>query len=59
MMLTMLNGYKTYIVGCLSVIYAVIGVYLGQFDMNHAAEIVMAALGGMALRHGISGAPSQ
>lgn len=50
----MLNGYKTYIVCAVAIIYAVAGLYLGNLDFNSAAQMVLAALGAAGLRRGIS-----
>lgn len=50
----MLNGWKTYIVAAAAIVYAGYGVFTGQFDANHALEIVFGAAGLGALRHGVS-----
>lgn len=53
-MLAKLNGYKTYIVCALAVIYAATGFFSGNLDANTAMQVVLAALGAAGLRHGIA-----
>ncbi len=50
----MLNGYKSYILAALGVIYAISGFFTGHIDANTAFEIVGGSLGLAALRHGVS-----
>ena len=49
-----LNGYKTYIVAAVAVIYAVSGFFTGHLDANTAIETVLTALGAASLRHGMT-----
>lgn len=48
-----LSGKKTYIIAGLTLIYAVIGVVLGQFDTNAAIQLVLASGAIAALRAAI------
>lgn len=50
----MLNGYKTYIVCLVAIIYGVSGFFTGNLDANAAIQIVLTALTGAGIRHGIS-----
>ena len=50
----MLNGYKTYILAGLALVYAISGFFTGHIDANTAVETVFAALGAASLRHGIA-----
>lgn len=38
-----LNGNKTYLVAAGTVVFSVLGVALGQFDVQHAVELVLSA----------------
>lgn len=49
-----LDGKKTYVLAALAIVYAVAAVALGKLSGNEAVEVIFAALGGAALRHGIS-----
>jgi len=53
-MLKNIDGYKTYIIASLTIVYAVIGVGLGFHDHSAAVEMILAALGLSTLRHGVS-----
>lgn len=53
-MLTKLNGYKTYALALLGIIYAVSGFFTGHIDANTAFELVLGSGGLATLRHGIS-----
>jgi len=48
-----IKGKKTYILGVLSIVYAIAGVILGKHDYNTAADIIQTALVSMTIRHGI------
>jgi hypothetical protein len=48
-----LSGKKTYIVAAVAVAYALVVVGWQGGDWGHAQEIVLAALGGSALRAGV------
>lgn len=48
------DGYKTYAVALVALGYAVFGVLYGAHDPNTAMQIILAALGGAALRDGIA-----
>jgi hypothetical protein len=50
----MLSGFKTYIVGSVGVVFAIIGVLMGFIDTVQAGEIFLASLGLMTLRAGIA-----
>jgi len=47
------SGKKTYIIGGLSIVYAIAGVILGKHDYNTAASLIETALVSMTIRHGI------
>lgn len=47
------DGKKTYAVVAAAIIYAVLGVALGQISVDEAVKIILAALGGAAIRHAI------
>lgn len=49
-----IDGYKTYIIAAVAIGYAFFGLLYGAHDANAAMQIVLAALGGAALRNGIS-----
>ena len=49
----MLEGYKTYSVVVVALVYAVVGVYGGYIDGTTAAQVVLAALGAAGLRNAI------
>jgi uncharacterized membrane protein len=49
-----LKGYKTYILGTLAIVYAIIGFALGFFDSVTALGIIFAGLTAMGLRNGIT-----
>lgn len=48
-----LQGKKTYIIAVLTVIYAILGVILGKFDINTAIGLVLGAGGLAALRNAV------
>jgi len=50
-----LKGRKTYIVGLVTILYALSGWWTGHLSSKDATDTILAALGGMSLRHGISG----
>lgn len=52
-MLSKLNGYKTYAIAVLTLVYAISGYLLGNIDTETAVQLVIAALGLSALRHSI------
>lgn len=52
--MTFLAGKKTYILGCLGILYAIIGFSLGYFDSVTALGIIFASLTAMGLRNGIT-----
>lgn len=49
-----MSGYKTYIVGAASIVFALIGLFLGQLDGNAALQLIMSGAGMLALRHAIT-----
>lgn len=58
-MLTTLNGYKTYAIAILGVIYAVSGFLTGHMDANTALELIGSSGAIASLRHAIDkGTPS-
>lgn len=52
--MTKLQGYKTYILMALGVLYAISGFFTGHVDANTAFEIIGGSLGLGTLRHAIS-----
>jgi hypothetical protein len=50
--MTMLNGYKTYIVAGVTILYTAIQLWTGAIDGNTALFAILAALGLGGLRHG-------
>ncbi len=53
-MYNFLKGRKTYVVAALMIVYAAIGMVLGQIDQDSAVRLILEALGLSALRAGIS-----
>lgn len=53
-----LNGWKTYAISALTILYAAAGCALGQLDINTAVEMAFGAAGLGALRHGVTTASS-
>ena len=47
------NGNKTYLVAGLLILYAVIGVFIGQMEWGHALELILAGLGVFGFRSAI------
>lgn len=54
-----INGYKTYVLGVLGIVYAVAGFATGHMDANTALGIVWASLTAMAIRHGVTTSAQQ
>ena len=52
-MLKKVGGKKTYAVCVVAILYAIAGIWLGDLEIVHAGEIVLAALGAAGIRHGI------
>lgn len=52
--MSFMNGWKTYLVCAVAIIYAVSGILSGNLDGNTAVGIILAALGAAGLRHGIT-----
>jgi len=52
--MSVLNGWKTYAVAILTILYAAMGCALGQVDAATAIEMIFGAAGLGALRHGVS-----
>lgn len=50
----MMQGYKTYGISVVMVVYAITAALLGKIDPNHATEIILQALGLSALRGGVA-----
>ncbi len=50
----MFRGWKTYVVALLFVIYAVIGVVVGEVEMVEAGQLVLEGGGLAALRAGVA-----
>jgi len=50
-MLEKIDGFKTYIVASLAIVYAISGLVLGLHDQTTAIEMILAALGMSSLRH--------
>ncbi len=53
-MISSIQGYKTYILAALGVLYALSGFFTGNLDANTALSLGWAALGMAAIRHGVS-----
>lgn len=53
-MLSSLNGYKTYIVAAVTVVFALASWWAGTIDQSAAIAMILGALGLGGLRHGIS-----
>jgi len=53
-MIDWLKGKKTYLIAIGTIIYAVSGAATGQIDVQTAIQMILAALGGMTMRAGIS-----
>ena len=49
-----LAGYKTYIVGTLAVLGAIAGYLTGEESAQQTAQVVITAIMGMTVRHGVS-----
>ncbi len=50
----MLAGYKTYAIAALSVVYAIIGFYIGHLSADAALQIAQTGVLGATLRSGIA-----
>lgn len=48
-----LDGKKTYFIAAASILYAVLGVATHNLQLQDAIQVVLAALGGAAIRHSI------
>lgn len=48
------KGYKTYIIGTLTVLFGVAGYFTGNLDSHTAVGFVFGGLGVMGLRNGIT-----
>jgi hypothetical protein len=53
-MLDFLKGKKTYIIAIAAIAYAVLGVISGNMDSQAAIQVILAALGAMGIRNGIT-----
>jgi hypothetical protein len=53
-MMNFLKGKKTYIVGGLTILFAVLGVALGKLDGSTALNMVATALVGMGIRDALN-----
>jgi hypothetical protein len=49
-----MNGYKTYVVAAVTVVFAVAGYVLGEIDGAQLGEYLVAAAVAFGLRHGIA-----
>jgi len=54
--MNLMQGYKTYILALVAVIYAIAGFYSGHIAGQDAVNMMWAALTAGALRHGIANA---
>ncbi len=54
MSMTILQGKLTYIVAGVTVVWAIIGFFLGQLDAQTAGTMVLAGLGTFGVRRAIS-----
>lgn len=52
-MFGLLRGNRTYIIAVATAVYAIAGVIIGQVELQHGIELVIAALGLGALRAGM------
>ena len=52
----MLSGYKTYVVAALAVIGAVASYLVGDSTLQQALQLIIPAVLGVTIRHGISNA---
>lgn len=48
-----INGKKTYIIGAVTILYAVTAYILGKVDGNAAVQLIDTSLLAMGIRHGI------
>jgi len=55
----MLNGYKTYIVAAVGVLYAISAWATGHIDANGAVQLIEVALAAVGLRSAIANQPQQ
>lgn len=53
MNLNSINGYKTYIVAAITIAYAVVEYWNGSVTQTEMVDMILAALGASAIRHGI------
>lgn len=51
--MSFLSGYKTYIVAAVAIIYAAVQWWNGGIPQTDAIQMVLAALGGAALRNAV------
>ena len=51
--MTWVNGNKTYIVAGLTILYELIGMFIGQMQLGHAVELILAGLGVLGFRSAI------
>lgn len=49
-----LSGYKTYIVAAVTVLYALVELWTGAMDVQHAIPFILAAFGAVGLRSGLT-----
>lgn len=49
-----IDGYKTYLVAIVSVIYAIVGLGFGHNDWTSAVTMILGSSGLGTLRHGVS-----
>jgi hypothetical protein len=49
-----LDGKKTYVVGAVSILSAVVAAYYGTTTWDDAAKIIETAVLGMTIRHGVT-----
>lgn len=52
-MFNKLNGYKTYIIAVLMILYAILGLIIGKLGDGEAIKIILEAMAISSLRHGI------
>lgn len=55
--MNILSGYKTYIVCAVAIAYAIVQWWTGALDLNAMVQMILAALGGIGLRLGVSNTP--
>ena len=53
-LLERVDGNKTYVIALLTVLYAVVGVFIGQLTWEHAIELALAGLAAAGFRSALN-----